>query len=64
MSITVKGYDVISLHPETQEKIYTWAKDENLGILHELIDGEYVLTEDTTINFDKTGYILVSDYLQ
>ena len=29
---------------ETGEITYTWAKDENLGILHELIDGKYVLT--------------------
>lgn len=42
---------------KTNEKIYTWAKDENLGILYELIDGEYVLTTDTTINLDKTYYV-------
>ena len=41
----------------TNEKIYTWAKDENLGILYELIDGEYVLTKDTTIDFNKTYYV-------
>ena len=41
----------------TKEKIYTWAKDENLGILYELIDGEYVLTEDTTVDLTKTYYV-------
>ena len=30
--------------------------DENLPILYELIDGEYVLTSDETINSDKTYY--------
>jgi hypothetical protein len=38
-------------------KVYLWAKDENLGILYELINGEYVLTKDTTVNLDKTYYV-------
>lgn len=42
---------------KTKEKIYTWAKDENLGILYELIDGEYVLTEDETVDLTKTYYV-------
>lgn len=41
----------------TKEKIYTWAKDENLGILYELIDGEYVLTQDETVDLTKTYYV-------
>lgn len=41
----------------TGEKIYTWAKDENLGILYEKIDGEYVLTQDTTVDLSKTYYV-------
>ena len=41
----------------TNEKIYTWAKDENLGFLYELIDGEFVLTQDTTVDLTKTYYI-------
>ena len=41
----------------TGEKIYTWAKDENLGILHELIDGRYVLTSDEHVSLDKVYYI-------
>lgn len=47
----------------TGVRTYTWAKDENLGILYELIDGEYVLTSDTTIDLTKTYYvdILVHD---
>ena len=43
---------------ETSGEItYTWAKDENLGILYELIDGEYVLTTDETVDLNKTYYI-------
>lgn len=30
---------------------------ENIGVFYELIDGEYVLTEDTEINQEKTYYI-------
>lgn len=48
------GYKV---DEKTNEKIYTWAKNENLGILHELINGEYVLTQDTEVNLNKTYYI-------
>ena len=46
----------------TQEKIYTWAKDENLGILYELIDGQYVLTEDTTVDLTKTYYVDILEH--
>lgn len=43
---------------KTGEKKYTWAKDSNLGILYEKQqDGTYVLTSDTTINYDKTYYV-------
>ena len=42
---------------KTEEKIYTWAKDENLGILYEKIDGEYVLTSDTEVDLSKTYYV-------
>jgi hypothetical protein len=38
-------------------KTYLWAKDKNLGILYELIDGEYVLTKDTTVDLTKTYYV-------
>ena len=56
----------------THEKIYTWAKPENLGmvevdgelvkdydkcILFELINGEYVKSSDTEIDFEKTYYV-------
>ena len=41
----------------TGEITYIWAKDENLGILYEKIDGEYVLTEDTTVDLSKTYYV-------
>ena len=43
--------------PDTKEKVYTWAKDENLDILYELINGEYVLTKDTTVDLTKTYYV-------
>lgn len=40
------------------ERIYTWAKDSNLGILYEKQeDGTYTLTTDTQVNFDKTYYV-------
>ena len=56
----------------THEKIYTWAKEENLGmveidgqkvkdydkcILFELKDGTYVKSDDTQIDFDKVYYV-------
>lgn len=41
----------------THERVYTWAKDENLGILYEKIDGEYILTTDQTVDFSKTYYV-------
>ena len=52
--INAMGYTV---DETTQEVKYTWAKDENLGILYELIDGEYVLTEDATVDLSKTYYV-------
>jgi len=53
------GYTV---DKDTQEKIYTWAKDSNLRILHELIDGEYVLTSDTTVDLNKTYYVDILEH--
>jgi hypothetical protein len=41
----------------THEKKYIWAKNENLGILHEKINGEYVLTKDTEVDLNKTYYV-------
>jgi hypothetical protein len=46
-----------TIDPNTQEKIYTWATDDNLDILYELIDGEYVLTKDTTVDLSKIYYV-------
>ena len=47
----------------TQEKIYTWAKDENLGILYEKNpDGSYVLTSDTTVDLNKTYYVDILEH--
>ena len=46
----------------THEKKYIWAKNENLGILYEKIDGEYVLTEDTEVNLDKTYYVDILEH--
>lgn len=42
---------------KTGEKVYTWAKDENLGILYERVGNEYVLTQDTSVNLDQTYYV-------
>lgn len=53
------GYNV---DEKTKEKIYIWAKNENLGILHELIDGEYVLTEDTEVDLNKTYYVDILEH--
>jgi hypothetical protein len=47
---------------ETGEITYTWAKDENLGILHELIDGKYVLTSDDTVDLTKTYYVDILEH--
>lgn len=47
---------------DTKEKIYTWAKDENLGILYELIDGKYVLTKDATVDLTKTYYVDILEH--
>ena len=46
----------------TGEKIYTWAKDENLDILYEKIDGEYVLTQDETVDLTKTYYVDILEH--
>lgn len=52
--IDAMGYNVDEV---TGEKEYIWAKDENLSILYEKIDGEYVLTNDSTVDLSKTYYI-------
>ena len=46
----------------THEREYIWAKNENLGILYEKIDGEYVLTEDTEVNLTKTYYVDILEH--
>ena len=53
------GYKV---DEKTNEKIYIWAKNENLGILYEKINGEYVLTTDTEINLEKTYYVDILEH--
>ena len=53
------GYTV---DEKTEEKIYTWAKNENLGILYELINGEYVLTQDTEVDLNKTYYVDILEH--
>lgn len=52
--INAMGYTIDNT---TGERKYTWAKDENLGILHEKINGEYVLTSDEHVNLEKTYYV-------
>ena len=46
----------------THEKKYIWAKNENLGILYEKIDGEYVLTQDTEVDLTKTYYVDILEH--
>ena len=53
------GYKV---DEKTEEKIYIWAKDENLGILYEKINDEYVLTQDTTVDLSKTYYVDILEH--
>ena len=48
---------------KTGEKHYTWAKDENLGILYEKQeDGLYILTPDTFVNLEKTYYVDILEH--
>lgn len=47
---------------KTNEKIYTWAKNENLGILYEKIGGKYVLTKDTAVDLNKTYYVDILEH--
>lgn len=53
------GYNI---DDTTGEKIYIWAKDENLGILHEKINGEYVLTQDEHVDLNKTYYVDILEH--
>ena len=46
----------------TKEKIYTWAKNENLGILYEKVGNEYVLTKDTEVDLNKTYYVDILEH--
>jgi len=46
----------------THEKKYIWAKNENLGILYEKINGEYVLTEDAEVDLTKTYYVDILEH--
>lgn len=46
----------------TKEKVYIWAKDENLDILYEKIGNEYVLTQDTTVDLTKTYYVDILEH--
>ena len=58
--INAMGYRV---DETTKEKIYTWAKDENLGILYEKQeDGSYVLTSDIVVDLDKTYYVDILEH--
>lgn len=55
------GYSVDETDKVT--KHYTWAKDENLGILYEKQeDGTYVLTSDTTVDLNKTYYVDILEH--
>lgn len=55
------GYSIDETDKVT--KHYTWAKDENLGILYEKQeDGSYKLTSDTTVNLEKTYYVDILEH--
>lgn len=58
--INAMGYTV---DEKTGERNYQWAKNDNLDILYELIDGEYIKTTDQEVDLSKTYYvdILVND---
>lgn len=46
--------------PDTGE--YIWAKNENLGILCEKVNGNYVPTSDKTVNYNKTYYVDILEH--
>ena len=61
----------------TNTRTYIWANEQNLGmtdvdgqkvkdiekcILHEFIDGQYVKSEDETIDFNKTYYVDILEH--
>ena len=46
----------------THERTYIWAKNENLGILYEKINGEYVLTSDTEVDLNKIYYVDILEH--
>ena len=56
------GYKEVETDTGAKEKIYTWAKDENLGILYERIDGHYVLTSDEHVDLNKTYYVDILEH--
>jgi hypothetical protein len=59
--IDAMGYSVDE--KDSTIKHYTWAKDENLGILYEKQeDGTYVLTSDTSVNLEKTYYVDILEH--
>ncbi len=59
--IDAMGYSVDE--KDSTVKHYTWAKDENLGILYEKqADGSYVLTSDTTVDLEKTYYVDILEH--
>ena len=46
----------------THEKEYIWAKNENLDILYEKVNDEYVLTQDTEVDLNKTYYVDILEH--
>ncbi len=51
-----------NINETTGEKEYVWATDDNLDILYELIDGEYVLTTDSTVDYNKIYYVDILEH--
>lgn len=52
--VNAMGY---TIDEKTSERVYTWATNDNLGILYEKVNGQYVLTQDVEVNLDKTYYV-------
>jgi len=56
------GYKEVETTGGVKEKIYTWAKDENLDILYEKVGGQYILTSDEHVDLNKTYYVDILEH--
>lgn len=51
-----------TVNETTGERVYKWAKNENLDILYELVEGKYVKTSDTSVDLTKTYYVDILEH--